>query len=289
MTRIRKTVTSSMIGLTLLLAGCAAGAGEGRPVLAMDGQHLDASDPVERARALVLTGQYGLAIEGLSEAVTRDPGNARALSLLAVSYAQLKRFDLADRYHAEALEIEPSSVIVLNNWGYSYLMRGNGSRAADLLARAAAANDGRPIVTANLALARGNNAESSSSDEVASGTDPMRSVQISSHVILVRPAARLRRMAPGVQMLVTTTSAEAQEPTAVEPPISPSASKANETKTAVTTDWRMFRALFALMDRDAPLSADALVLEPSQLAEASSAAPQSPFRFFPDVDDFTRP
>jgi Flp pilus assembly protein TadD len=96
-----------MIGLTLLLGGCAAGAGEGRPILAMDGQHLDASDPVERGRALVLTGQYGLAIEGLSEAVARDPGNARALSLLAVSYAQVKRFDLADRYHAQALEIDP--------------------------------------------------------------------------------------------------------------------------------------------------------------------------------------
>src|SRR5688572_1073676 len=221
MTSARKTVTASMIGVTLLLGGCAAGAGEGRPVLAMDGQHLDASDPVERGRAFVLTGQYGLAIEGLSEAVTRDPGNARALSLLAVSYAQLKRFDLADRYHAQALEVDPSSVVALNNWGYSYLVRGDGGRATDLLARAAAANDGRPIVAANLALARGNNAEASSSNEIASGSDPMRSVQISSHVILVRPAARLRRMAPGVQMLLTTTPLdEAQEPASVAAPVS---------------------------------------------------------------------
>ena len=289
MIRARKSVTTSMIGVTLLLGGCAAGAGEGRPVLAMDGQHLDASDPVERGRALVLTGQYGLAIEGLSEAVTRDPGNARALSLLAVSYAQLRRFDLADRYHAQALEIDSSSVVVLNNWGYSYLVRGDGGRATDLLARAAAANDGRSIVTANLALARGDNAETSSSGEVASGSDPMRSVQISSHVILVRPAARLRRMAPGVQMLVTTTPAEAQEPTSVGSPMSPQVSKAGDIKTAVTTDWRVFQALFALMERDAPPSGAALVLDPQQLAEASPAAPQSPFGFFPDVDDFTKP
>jgi len=287
MTRARETVTTAMIGLTLLLGGCAAGAGEGRPVLAMDGQHFDASDPVERARALVLTGQYGLAIEGLSEAVTQDAGNARALSLLAVSYAQVKRFDLADRYHAQALEIDPSSVVVLNNWGYSYLVRGDGGRATDLLARAAAANDGRPVVAANLALARGNDAETSPSSEVASGSDPMRSVQISSHVILVRSAARLRRMAPGVQMLVTSIPAEAQAP--VEAPVSPQVSKVGDIKTAATTDWRMFQALFALMDSDAPPSDDALVLEPRQLAEASSAAAQSPFGFFPDVDDFTRP
>lgn len=287
MTRARKTITTSMIGVTLLLGGCAAGAGQGRPVLAMDGQHLDASDPVERGRALVLTGQYGLAIEGLSEAVMRDPGNARALSLLAISYAQLKRFDLADRYHAQALEIDPSSVVALNNWGYSYLVRGDGHRAADLLARAAAVNDGRPVVVANLALARGSNAETSRSDEVASGGDPMRSVQISSHVILVRPVARLRRMAPGVQMLLTTSPAEAQEPASVEAPASPQVSKAGDIKTAVTNDWRLFQALFALMERDAPPS-DA-VLDPHQLAEASSAAPQSPFGFFPDVDDFTKP
>jgi tetratricopeptide (TPR) repeat protein len=289
MTRARNTVTTAMIGLTLLLGGCAAGAGEGRPVLAMDGQHLDASDPVERGRALLLTGQYGLAIEGLSEAVTRDPGDARALSLLAVSYAQVKRFDLADRYHAQALEIDPSSVVVLNNWGYSYLVRGDGSRATDLLARAAAANDGRPIVTANLALARGDNVGTSPSREVASGSDPMRSVQISSHVILVRSAARLRRMAPGVQMLVTSTPDGAQEPVPVEASMSPQVSKAGDIKTAVTTDWRLFQALFALMDSDAPPSDGALVLEPRQLAEAPSAAPQSPFGFFPDVDDFTRP
>jgi hypothetical protein len=289
MTCARNTVTTSMIGLTLLLGGCAAGAGEGRPVLAMDGQHLDASDPVERGRALVLTGQYGLAIEELSDAVTQDPGNARALSLLAVSYAQVKRFDLADRYHAQALEIDPSSVIVLNNWGYSYLVRGDGSRATDLLARAAAANDGRPIVTANLALARGDNAGTSPSSEVASRSDPMRSVQISSHVILVRPAARLRRMAPGVQMLVTSTPDSAQEPVPMEAPVSPQASKPGDIKTAATTDWRLFQALFALMDSDTPPSDGVLVLEPRQLAEASSATPQSPFGFFPDVDDFTKP
>jgi tetratricopeptide (TPR) repeat protein len=289
MTRARNTVTSSMIGLTLLLGGCAAGAGEGRPVLAMDGQHLDASDPVERGRALLLTGQYGLAIEGLSEAVTRDPGDAQALSLLAVSYAQVKRFDLADRYHAQALEIDPGSVVVLNNWGYSYLVRGDGSRATDLLARAAAANDGRPIVTANLALARGDNAGTSPSSEVASRSDPMRSVQISSHVILVRPAARLRRMAPGVQMLVTSTPDRAQEPVPVEALVSRQASKPGHIKTAATTDWRLFQALFALMDSDTPPSDGVLVLEPRQLAEASSATPQSPFGFFPDVDDFTKP
>src|SRR5262245_29963694 len=106
MTNAQKTVGTLLIGLSVLLGGCAVGSG--RPVLGLDGQHLDTSDPVERGRALILTGQYGLAIDGLNGVVARDPGNARALTLLAVAYGQLKRFDLADRYHARALEIDPN-------------------------------------------------------------------------------------------------------------------------------------------------------------------------------------
>lgn len=271
-----------------LLGGCAWSGSGMRPVMMVDGQRMNFDDPVERGRGLVATGQYGLAIEGLSAVVTQDPHDARALSLLAISYAQLKRFDLADRYHAQALEIDPDSVVVLNNWGYSYLVRGDGDRAAALLARAAEANDGRQIVTANLALVRGNDAATAPADEVVV---PMRSIRISSHVTLVRPAARLKRVAPGVQMLVTTTPPEAPEQKAPEAPamVSQVSSAAGDAKSAVTTDWRLFQALFALMEGDVPPSADALVVSPHQLAEASSAAPRSPFGFFPDVDDFTKP
>ena len=282
MTNARKIVGTLLVGLSVLLGGCAVGAGGSRPVLGVDGQHLDASDPVERGRGEILTGQYGLAIDGLTEVVTRDPGNARALTLLAVAYGQLKRFDLADRYHARALEIDPSSAVVLNNWGYSYLVRGDGRRAADLLERAVATSDSRPIVAANLALARGGDtAAMSSPEEVATADDPMRSIRVSSHVTLVRPAPRLRRLAPGVQMLLTIETAPAHAPLLVSQAPSPALRPGNDTAAVVTEDprFRLFQALFALIEDDTPAPA---ALVPDQLAAAS-------FGVVSDVDDFTRP
>jgi tetratricopeptide (TPR) repeat protein len=282
MTSAQKTVGALLVGLSVLLGGCAVGAGGSRPVLGMDGQHLDASDPVERGRGEILTGQYGLAIDGLTEVVTRDPGNARALTLLAVAYGQLKRFDFADRYHARALEIDPNSAVVLNNWGYSYLVRGDGRRAAGLLERAVATSDGRPIVAANLALARGGDtAAMPSPDESAAADDPMRSIRVSSHVTLVRPAPRLRRLAPGVQMLLTIDTAPAPAPLLVSQAPSPALRPGNDTASVVMEDprFRLFQALFALIVDD-PLAPAALV--PDQLAEAS-------FGVVSDIDDFTRP
>src|SRR5688572_3214428 len=133
----KRTFGMALIGFGLLLGGCAVGSGDARPIMApamsMDGQKFDLQDPVENGRALVLTGQFGLAVDVLSRAAQTDPHNARALTLLAVAYGQLKRFDLADRYHAQALEADPDSVAALNNWGYSYLVRGDKIRAADLL------------------------------------------------------------------------------------------------------------------------------------------------------------
>lgn len=293
MIRTRSIFAISAIGLSLVLGGCALGPGGGRPVLGLDGRNLDASDPVERGRALVLTGQYGLAIDGLHEVVTRDPGNARAVSLLAVAYAQLRRFDLADRYHAQALELDPDSVVALNNWGYSYLVRGDGERAGDLLARAAAANDGRTIVAANLALARGDGAERPPAAEIASGSDRVVGIRVSSHVILVRPAARLRRVAPGVQLLVTTDPVEMRKPATASPAPAavPVSGRGGDADSAVAAEPRLFQALFALIQDPQPLAAAALA-QPDQLAAllpaVLPATPRSVFGMASDIDDFTR-
>ncbi|HJR20552.1 MAG TPA: hypothetical protein VJ822_02965 [Dongiaceae bacterium] len=287
MTSAGKTVGILLVGLSVLLGGCAVGAGAGRPVLGLDGQHLDASDPVERGRAQILTRQYGLAIDGLTDVVTRDPANARALTLLAVAYGQLNRFDLADRYHARALEVDPESSVVLNNWGYSYLVRGDDRRATDLLERAVATSAGRQIVAANLALARGDDAAATPSrDEAATSGDPMRSIRVSSHVTLVRPASRVRRVAPGVQMLLTIDTGHADEQLVVsQAPTSP-VDLGNSAASAAMEDprFKLFRALFALMENEPPAAAAPV---PDQLAAASTEP--SSFGVVSEIDDFTRP
>jgi tetratricopeptide (TPR) repeat protein len=282
-----------MLGLGLLLAGCAGGSGDARPVMAMDGQHYDMQDPVENGRALILTGQLGLAVDTLSQVASRDPLNARALTLLAVAYGQLKRFDLADRYHAEALRVDPGSVAALNNWGYSYLVRGDRIRAADLLERAVATRDVRPIVAANLTLARSDGqAAALPATLAAPAVGVTHSVQLSQHVTLVRRVGRLVRVAPGVQVLLTIGQDAEQVPTqisqnTVEPPAA--ASVASDDPAAGMTDTRfaLFRALFALTEGEGVAPAWGVPMV-DQLADASFPAPASPFGYFPDVDDFTR-
>jgi len=293
----KRTLGLALIGFGLLLGGCAVGSGDARPGMApamsMDGQQFDLQDPVENGRALILTGQFGLAVDVLSRAAQADPHNARVLTLLAVAYGQVKRFDLADRYHAQALEADPDSVAALNNWGYSYLVRGDKVRAADLLERAVAVSDGRPIVAANLALARGDSRTEPIAQAVVS--DPMRSVRLSEHVTLVRPTGRLVRWAPGVQMLLTNVqgSTEMQGPTTLPAPVpqkvvlqSPWPLAAADPPGGVTdTRFELFRALFALVEGEAGATSGAPASH--QLADASPAAP-GPFGYFPDVDDFTR-
>jgi tetratricopeptide (TPR) repeat protein len=299
----KRTLGLALMGFGLLLGGCAGMAHDARPGMApamsMDGQQFDLQDPVENGRAQILTGQYGLAADTLLHAVQQDPHNARALTLLAVAYGQVKRFDLADRYHAQALEADPNSVAALNNWGYSYLVRGDKVRAADLLQRAVAVSDGRPIVAANLALVRGDGPAEPMPAQAAV-TDPMRSVRLSEHVTLVRPTGRLVRWAPGVQLLLTNVqgpvdaqgSADAQAPTPL-PASAPAAQKASlqpawplatvDPLAGVTdTRFELFRALFALVEGEAGAGASAPASH--QLADASP----SPFGYFPDVDDFTR-
>jgi len=246
-----------------LLAGCAfdfsssrqAESGGIRGMIAMDGTRIGVDDPIENGRALLLTGQYGLAVTQLSHVVNDQPQSVRALNLLAEAYGRLHRFDLADRYHAEALALDPSSVVTLNNWGYSYLVRGDKARAVGLLERAAAIKGDQPVVAANLQLAIGPIADTKAVHASLPVAADIGDVLISDHVTMVRRNGKLVRLAPGVQLLVT----EATEPVM---PAAPHARAADATVAvpyiAARTEERvpdsrtlLFRALFKLMEAPA--------------------------------------
>jgi hypothetical protein len=150
------------------------------------------------------------------------------------------------------------------------------------------------VVAANLALARGQDPSASvSAARSAAAEDPMRSLRVSQHVTLVRPAGRLMRVAPGVQMLVTGDTGAAPAatqvslaPAALEPPVA--AGRDSASAGAADSRFALFRALFALMDEAAPEAATEAAM-PMQLADAAPTSQASPFGFFPDVDDFTTP
>lgn len=71
---------------------------------------------------------------------------------LAAAYDQLKRFELADRAYAQALRVAGPIPVVLNNRGYSYLLRGDLKRARQDLRAASAKDPGNPLIERNLQL-----------------------------------------------------------------------------------------------------------------------------------------
>ena len=81
---------------------------------------------------------YGLAELHFRRAVEMEKGNAEAWLGLAAAYDQLKRFELADRAYAQVLKLTGPSPELLNNRGYSYLLRGDLRRASQDLSAAAA-------------------------------------------------------------------------------------------------------------------------------------------------------
>jgi hypothetical protein len=83
----------------------------------------DESEYQSAARA-IKQRDYGLALDLLQDARTREPDDIRVLNAFGVVYDKLGRFDLSARYYAGAAEIDPSSAIVRNNLAYSRKLQG---------------------------------------------------------------------------------------------------------------------------------------------------------------------
>ena len=71
---------------------------------------------------------------------------------LAASYDQLGRFDLADRAYQRATEIKGNTPQLLNNRGYSYLLRGDAARASVLFRQALSSSPDDPTINNNIAI-----------------------------------------------------------------------------------------------------------------------------------------
>jgi len=101
-------------------------------------------------------GQFGLAEKHFRRAVEKGIPDARkaaeAWMGLAASYDRLRRFELADRAYARAIEIVGPAPEILNNQGYSYIMRGDYARARVKLDAAIAKDPNNPYILANLEL-----------------------------------------------------------------------------------------------------------------------------------------
>ncbi len=151
--------------LTAALAGCQTGSdaqlffsAKSQPVMSGSVAPADPADAAPVSEDLGLgrkhftAGEYGLAEKHFRLAVEASPEDAEAWLGLAAAYDQLKRFDLADPAYAETVKLVGETAEVLNNRGYSHMLRGEFRKARRDLRRAARRDPENPQIKANLQL-----------------------------------------------------------------------------------------------------------------------------------------
>jgi Flp pilus assembly protein TadD len=112
----------------------------------------DPGDDLSLAKRHYRERNYGLAEQHYRRAVEKLPRDGEAWLGLAASYDRLRRYDLADRAYAEALSIFGPRPEVLNNIGYSHLLRGDLRRARQKFAEAQIKDPENPTIANNIAL-----------------------------------------------------------------------------------------------------------------------------------------
>ncbi len=114
----------------------------------------DPNDDLSRGKRQYRAGNYGLAEKYFRHAVELHSRDAEAWLGLAASYDRLRRFDLADRAYSQAIRIVGPTAEILNNQGYSYMLRGDYRRARATLLKAQRKAPNNKYVANNLRLLR---------------------------------------------------------------------------------------------------------------------------------------
>jgi tetratricopeptide (TPR) repeat protein len=112
----------------------------------------DPNDDVSLGKKYFRSNNFALAEQSFRSAAEKHPNDAEAWIGLAASYDRLRRFDLADRAYAQVERLIGHTVEVLNDEGFSYMLRGDFQRAHKLLTEAQARDPANPYVEANLRL-----------------------------------------------------------------------------------------------------------------------------------------
>ena len=112
----------------------------------------DPNDDLQQGKKYFRANAFGLAEKSFRAAVEKYPRDAEAWVGLAACYDRLRRFDLADRAYAEAIRLIGPTPEILNDQGFSYMLRGDYARAHQKLMQAQAKDPANQYVRANLDL-----------------------------------------------------------------------------------------------------------------------------------------
>jgi Flp pilus assembly protein TadD len=116
----------------------------------------DKDNDVSLGKKYFRDGNFNLAERHFRRAVEFHPRDLESWIGLAACYDRQRRFDLADRAYDQATKISGPTAEILNNRGYSYMLRGDQRRARETLLEAQARAPGNAYVKNNLELLEAN-------------------------------------------------------------------------------------------------------------------------------------
>jgi Flp pilus assembly protein TadD len=116
----------------------------------------DAEDELAFGKKHFDAGNFTLAERHFRRAVELHPRDLEAWLGLAASYDRLRRFELADRAYDQAVKVAGPTAEILNNRGYSYMLRGDAKRARETLLEAQGKDPGNTYIKNNLELLEAN-------------------------------------------------------------------------------------------------------------------------------------
>jgi len=120
-----------------------------------DVKYYPSDEPVRLGLEHFNRGHYGISQRYFKDAVEKSPKDVTAWIGLAASYDRLRRFDLADQAYLQAIRLGGETVQVLNDQGYSYMLRGNLTAARRKFEKAYSLDPGNPVIANNLELLNG--------------------------------------------------------------------------------------------------------------------------------------
>lgn len=120
-----------------------------------DVKYYPSDEPVRLGLEHFNRGSYGIAQRYFKDAVEKAPKDVTAWIGLAASYDRLRRFDLADQAYVQAIRLGGETIQVLNDQGYSYMLRGNLSAARRKFEKAYSLDPTNPVIVNNLELLNG--------------------------------------------------------------------------------------------------------------------------------------
>jgi tetratricopeptide (TPR) repeat protein len=112
----------------------------------------DPNDDLQLGKKYFRSNNFGLAERSFRSAAEKHPNDAEAWVGLAASYDRLRRFDLADRAYSQAIRLLGRTPEILNDQGFSYMLRGDYGRAHKILQEAQSKDPNNPYIQANLQL-----------------------------------------------------------------------------------------------------------------------------------------